>query len=431
MKSKLIILLLSINMISAVAADIETKDMKLFREGEEVVLAFSAYVPEKTVRTDRRLLITPQLYNDNGAVEMELFTVTGNQMAKRERQRRNLDKNSAAGNNANTANGSTMQYAASIPYESWMEGTLYMRLLIKEEGCCSVTDKGATAATGPVTLPLPVVPSTPEVAAIPSEVTEKKTDYPFLRLVDGDGESNDRKSSSIRYKAGSSSLDLKFSSNTENRNRIKTGVQMVSDNDRTNLEKITIIGFASPEGDSQQNMRLAEERAQALSRHLQKEMDLPETMFEIKSGGVDWDGLLELVKQSDMRYKNEIVHIITNTPPENRNEQLKQLGGGRPYQSMYDVLFPQLRDACHISVWYAETKDTAAETINNAIGMIKNMLYDEALKELRTVEHDRRSWNVAGTCYLLMGDYPNARIWLERAAEAGDKEAEKNLKLIN
>ena len=430
MRSKLIIFLLSIiNIFSAVAGDIETKDLKLFREGDKVVLAFSAYIPEKTVRSNYRFIVEPQLYNNNGAVSTELFTITGNQMVKREKQKRRLDKNRAASNYANTSNGSTMFYTASVPYESWMEGTLYMRLLIKEEGCCSIEDKDAITATGAINLLLPCAPFTSEVATLPSEVTEKKTEYPFLRLINGNDQGE--RGASVRFKAASSSFDLAFSSNTENRDRIKDGVRLVSSNPRTNLEKITVIGFASPEGNSQLNMKLSEERAKALSRHLQREMNLPETMFEIKSGGVDWDGLLELVNQSDMNYKDEIINIITNTPPEGRNERLKQLGGGRPYQSIYDVLFPQLRDACYISVWYSEAMDEAAEIINNAIGLINNMRYDEALKSLSTVENDSRSWNVIGTCYLLQSDFSNARVWLEKAVEAGDKEAENNLNLIN
>ena len=428
---RLIILLFSIaTAFTAVAAgDIETRDLKLFREDDKVVLSFSVYVPEKTVRSNRRLVVTPQLYNSNGAIDMDMFTITGAQMEKRNRQRRRLDKNSNAGSHINTPNSSTMRYTASIPYESWIEGTLFMRLQIAEEGCCALEDKGEILFAEAINLPLPTAPSTPDVVAIPSEVTQRTTEFPFLRLVSGNDQGE--RGASIRFKAASSSLDLAFSSNTENRNKIKDGVRLVSSNQRTNLEKITVIGFASPEGDNQQNIRLAEQRARALSRHLQKEMDLPESMFEIKSGGVDWDGLLDLVNQSDMRYKNEVMDIIKNTPVENRNEKLKQLAGGRPYQSIYDVLFPQLRDACYISVWYSEAMDEAAQVINGAIELVNNTRYEEALRNLQTVENDSRSWNVTGTIYLLQGDYQNARIWLEKAVEAGDKEAEKNLNLIN
>jgi len=429
MKKIAILLLAIINILPAFAGDIETKDIKLFREGERVVLSFSAYIPEGTVRADRRLLVTPQLYNDKGTVAMELFTITGKRLEKRDKQRLRLDKKRTASGYANTTNGSTMLYTASVPYEPWMASALSVHLQIGEEGCCSIEEMRTLAATGPIILSVPYVPSIPEILARPSEVTRKRTDYPFLRLVDKDH--SGERSTSVRFRVASSVLDLRFSSNAANVNKIVEGIGLINSDPRTSLEKITIVGFASPEGNKQQNMRLAENRAKALSRYLQQEMNIPEKIFDIQSGGEDWDGLLELIKQSDMQYKDEVIKIITDTAPEKRNEQLKQLRGGRPYQSMYDVIYPQLRDACYINVWYSEIKDGAAEAINDAIALIAALRYDEALESLRAVEDDPRSWNAIGTCYLLQGDYSQARVWLKKAAEAGDKEAEKNLDLIN
>ena len=430
MKYKItIILLFFIKILSANATNIEPREIKVFREGNEVIFSFSVYIPEKTVRPAYRLLITPELYNNNGSANAEIFAITGSKMSNREKQKRRLNKNNTAINNYSSgSNGSTMLYTGSVIYQPWMENTLSLRLFTKEEGCCSEKDLGAILDIGPFDMPFPNPPSIPEIVAQPSEVTKRTIEYPFLRLTDQ--ESNNDRTTSVRFRAGSSKLDLSFSSNADNANKIIEGINLVNNDSRTNLEKITISGFASPEGSNQQNMKLAENRAKALSQYLQQEMNIPETSFEIQSGGTDWAGLLELVKKSDMDYKEEIANIITNVSPEQRNERLKLLGGGRPYQSIYDVFYPQLRDACYINVWYSETKDKSAETINNAIALIATLRYEEALNSLFTVENDSRSWNVIGTCYLLQGDYNKAKTWLEKAAEAGDKEAEKNLNLI-
>ena len=429
MKSKLILFLLSItHILPVVAGSIEIRDLKLFKEGERVTLSFSAYIPEKTVRSNRRLLVTPQLYNNNSATSAEYFTITGAQMEKREKQKRRLTGNNPVDTPANVSNGSTMLYMASVPYEAWMEGVLFLRLLIEEEGCCSAKDLGAMVSMGPLNVPLPYTPSLPEVVSLHSEVARRVVEYPFLRLINQEG-SGDR-STSVRFRVASTRLELSYSSNAASIKKIIEGINLVNDDPRTRLEKITIVGFASPEGERIQNMRLAENRAKALSQHLQRAMNIPANTFEIQSGGEDWEGLLELVKKSDMRYKEEVIRIITTVSPERRNERLKQLEGGRPYRSIYDVLYPQLRDACYINVWYSEAKDQSAETINNAIALIAASRYDEALRSLSTVENDSRSWNVIGTCYLLQGDYSTARVWLEKAVRAGDKEAEKNLNLI-
>ena len=429
MKGKITILFVIICFFSAIAGNIEPRDVKLFREGENVILSFSAYIPEKTVQANHRLLVTPQLYNDNNTVSMKLFAVTGSKMEKRDKQKKRLNKDKPADSYVNSSNGSTMLYAASIPYEAWMNNTLSLHLLLKEEGCCEVKDLGLIQVEHSVVLPLPHAPVLQEVQPIQSEAAKMSDKYPFLRLIDKDG-AGDR-STSVRFRVSSTRLDLSFSSNAENVQKIKEGIRLVNNDEKTRLEKITIVGFASPEGNRKQNLQLSEGRAKALGRHLQQEMNIPEKTFEIQSGGEDWVGLLELVIQSEMNYKNEIIDIITNHPAEKRNERLKQLGGGRPYRSIYDVIYPQLRDACYINVWYSEKEDKAAETINHAISLIATLRYAEALESLLSVEHDPRSWNVIGTCYMLQGDYPKARIWLEKAIAAGDEDAKKNFDLIN
>ena len=429
MKETIIILLFVIaNLFHAVAGSIETKELKIFRERDKVVLSFSAYIPENTVKTDRRIIVTPQLYNDNDTISTDLFVITGKQMEKREKQKKRLNKDTAAPLYAGTTNGSTMLYATSVPYETWMSNTLFLRLLIKEEGCCDEKDLGAITTTESFDLPLPNDPVLSNVLPLLGEVSRNIDKYPFLRLIDKDGEGD--RSTSVRFRVSNSVLDLAFSSNAANVEKIKEGIRLVNSDERTRLEKITIAGFASPEGTRKHNFELSENRAKALSLYLQQEMNLPATMFVIQPGGEDWTGLLELVKKSDMRYKDDIINIITRQPAEKRNNLLRQLDGGRPYQSIYDVLYPQLRDACYINVWYSEKADEAAEIINNAISLIATLHYDEALTKLFTVEQDPRSWNAIGTCYILQGDYSKARIWLQKAVETGNKEAEKNLELI-
>ena len=431
MKAKITILLFTIiNALSpVVAGGIETEELKIFREGDKVMLSFSVYIPEKTVKTDRRLLVTPQLYNDNGAASTNLFTITGKQMEKREKQKKLLNKDNSA-TYANTSNGSVMLYNAVVPYEAWMNNALSLRLLVTEEGCCEEEDWGVVATVGSVNLPLPYAPVLPDVMLPePSQTAQMANKYPFLHLVDkvGDGD----RSTSVRFRVSSSELDLSFSSNAENVEKILEGIRLINSDERAHLEKITIAGYASPEGTRKHNLELSENRAKALSRYLQQEASLPLAAFEIQPGGENWAGLLELVVQSNMEYKGEIIDIVTNQPAEKRNDLLKKLGGGRPYQSIYDVIYPQLRDACYINVWYSEKKDEAADIINNAISQIATLRYDDALESLFAVEHDPRSWNVIGTCYILQGNYPEARIWLQKAVEVGNKEAVKNLGLIN
>ena len=127
----------------------------------------------------------------------------------------------------------------------------------------------------------------------------------------------------------------------------------------------------------------------------------------------------------------EVLAILRSHPEEERNDRLKALAGGRPYRSVLDVLYPQLRDACYIRVQYANRPDSVADTVNRAIEAIRGRKYEEAFRLLKTVEADERSWNVRGVCHLLCGDDKEAGLWLHRAVKAGNREAEENLKKMN
>jgi len=322
-----------------------------------------------------------------------------------------------------------VSYTYTTRYEPWMRDELRLCLLVTESGCCSITNLGAIQIESSISLPPSPTPLLSKANTRSDEVTQMVGQYPFLRQIGKDAESGD--APHVRFRVSNSVLDMAFSSNAENVETIMKAVDMVLKGSRVDLEKITISGFASPEGTRAGNLILSENRAKALSRYLMQQLNLPESTFELQFDGEDWDGLLELVRQSDMRHKESIIDIITNSPKERRNDDLKRLEGGRPYQSLYDIFYPQLRDACYINVWYSEKKDEVADKINIAIDMIGVTRYDEAMQILSSVEGDPRAWNAIGACYMLRGDYHKARVWFKKAAEWGNKDAEKNLELTN
>jgi hypothetical protein len=50
--------------------------------------------------------------------------------------------------------------------------------------------------------------------------------------------------------------------------------------------------------------------------------------------------------------KDQVLNIIDNVPEGQRKARLQALNGGRTYRSIFDVLYPQLRSACYVDVWY-------------------------------------------------------------------------------
>ena len=79
-------------------------------------------------------------------------------------------------------------------------------------------------------------------------------------------------------------------------------------------------------------------------------------------------------------------------------------------------------------------EDTAADTINRAMALIREGRYAEAREMLREVESDPRAFNAIGVSLMMQQQEEKAREWFSRALAEGDPaEAElvrENLKQI-
>jgi pimeloyl-ACP methyl ester carboxylesterase len=122
------------------------------------------------------------------------------------------------------------------------------------------------------------------------------------------------------------------------------------------VERIVIAGFASPEGSANLNMRLSERRGESVRKFILDNSSLRPSGVSVYAGGEDWEGLREMVASSDMWDKHEVLYIIDNYPvwgPEGgRESKLMRLRGGAAYRHMYRNFFPELREAAYITIYY-------------------------------------------------------------------------------
>ena len=404
---------------------LNTSDHKMSRGGDVMTVSFSAKAGEDCVRNNYSLFITPVIHNGDSTVRLTPFTISGKTAAKKDDQKRLLmGKKGRKDTTARYGNGSIITYVDSLDYGLWMSREVTLSMSTRVIGCCSTSDMGSRAiASFPVAPPFEA--ASPRIDSLRSGIADLKPDYPFLRKV-GEDSIPDR-GSSIRYRVAKAELDPEFSSNSKTLEEILTAVRKVKNDTLARFISIDIVGYASPEGNTRQNRELSEGRARSLMQYIMEQEDVPEEMFNITAGGEDWMGLRELVNESEMNYKDEIIRIIDNVPAAERQSRLKALAGGRPYKSIFDVLYPQLRDACYINVWYDEVPDPAARAINEAVALLDAGRPQEALDTLAPYIDDPRGWNTAGAARMMMEEWYEAMTWFEKAAANGDKDAEANL----
>ena len=128
--------------------------------------------------------------------------------------------------------------------------------------------------------------------------------------------------------------------------KIRKMIDELKSDPNVKVNRLDIIGYASPEGTLAANKRLSEGRAMALRDYLAHRYDFPRNQYYIVFGGENWDGLEKALETIELEYKDEVLDIIRNIPIEKgRETKLMQLHGGTPYRYLLKYIFPSLRVA--------------------------------------------------------------------------------------
>lgn len=182
----------------------------------------------------------------------------------------------------------------------------------------------------------------------------------------------------LYFRRGYSTLDAAFRGNGQRLEAFVERVEGLREDSTLHLRRIRIEAGASPEGGTAANRRLAAHRAERIRTCLAARLTSCEGLFEVRSRGIDWEGLTELVAASAMPYREEVLSILRGMPEwvvergrvvDGRKRRLGMLHGGRAWRYMEERLFPELRSSgveivCEFEeVRAAETALTASEKI--------------------------------------------------------------------
>ncbi len=107
--------------------------------------------------------------------------------------------------------------------------------------------------------------------------------------------------------------------------------------------RVYVCGSASPDGLWQDNVNLSRARTDAAVRYLRYVTGIPVDKIHSRSLDEDWDRLYEMVEDSDIPYREEVLNIIDTKTWGDRKQALRQLAGGRVWRILMDDFFPQLR----------------------------------------------------------------------------------------
>lgn len=223
---------------------------------------------------------------------------------------------------------------------------------------------------------------------------------------------------------------------------LQAAIKAAKEDEKKEISKIEISGYASPDGSQNLNENLAKNRQKAAQDFLKKDLkkNKVSTAVESKITAEDWEGFQAAMEQSNIQDKDLVLRVLSMySDPEEREAQIKNLSS--VYSTIADEILPALRRSRMILTTDligksdAEIKELAkndpaqlsveellyAASITND-NKEKMEFYNKAAEQY----NDYRAWNNMGQLYFNDGNIAEARRCYAKALEIQPNDPDVN-----
>ena len=319
------------------------------RVGEDVIVDMKLDLSHIEVGRNRTLVYRPLLMKEDSVAELTPIIVNGRvRHIQYQRLERAEDFPNEIEIRRENGTEQTLDYHARVPFTDWMNKSEVV-MVCDLCGCGWESLQNDRSSLFPVNLVHePVVPAVLYITPLAEVKVREKSgsaylDFPVNQTV-------------IRpdYRRNSTELAA-----------IDATIQSVEDDPNATITKVTIKGYASPEGSYANNQRLAEGRSNALLEYVKKLHDFGDAEFFVSSEPEDWEGLEKRIESSSIADKEEWLAIIRDSEPadlDRKEWKLKQLP---TYREVLNTIYPALRHSDYTVEYHIRnfTTDEAREML--------------------------------------------------------------------
>lgn len=393
----------------------------LSHDGTTVTVTFEVDTDDADIPSQRKEVLLPYLYNGEDTLFLDVMEIYGKGRYKRERQTNaiNGDKEWELSDNQTLKERGVYTYKSQVPLKRWMTlANLGIRRQLVGCACEKEMPEDSNIAQAEL-FQIPQVQR-----RLPEYILEDATrQWDF-----GQDELE------IVFKVSKAEIDSTVFNNEITFGKILSAVDKIFSNPHFRVDKIEIAGYASPEGSRRFNNWLGENRAKALIDYIishRPQYALTPDHFNIHNGEENWAGLRRHLLESQIEERDSVKAIIDSPlPDEEKKSAIKALNGGKVWKQMLEQVYPHLRCARYLAVFYDSTDDQAVEHINEANAMIREGQYEQAYEVLLKVGDDMRAYNSIGVALMMQKKFEEALPWLEKALQGNCPSAEKNIVAI-
>ena len=194
----------------------------------------------------------------------------------------------------------------------------------------------------------------------------------------------------IHYAINSANTVAGFEDNSEVLARLDSFFNQIKSDSLVHISKITVTGYASPDGTTQFNSALAEKRAKELSSMIAKRYDLGGYNISVSSEVEPWSATTDAIEHSSLSNRNDIVNIVnSNEAPMTIDHRLKR--ENKAWNWLKSDVLPDMRKA---TVTIAYTKDQVTdkrEYVPTTTSPADVVIVEEYIVEEKPQKHHERN----------------------------------------
>ena len=393
--------------------EITVNPSPLEKVGSKVNADITGTFPQKKFAKKGVLKVTPVLKFDGQEVLGEPVTYVG-------------EKAKENGKTVNYKNGGTYKQSCSFDYVPAMrKSELYLRFEAKV-GKKEIEIPDMKIADGVV--------ATSELAEAKDNKTATTPDK-FQRVIQELTEAD------IKFLIQSAEL-RSSETKSDGVKGIQAAIKDAKDNEKKEINKIEVSGYASPDGGMSLNEKLAQNRQKAAANFLKKDLKKNKVNKAIESNitAEDWEGFRKAMENSNMQDKDLVLRVLSMySDPEEREAQIKNLSS--VYGTIADEILPALRRSRLILTTdlIGKSDDEIREIAKNdpAQLSVEELLYAATLtndkaeklrlyKQAADQYNDYRAWNSMGQIYFNDGEIAEARRCYAKALEIQPNDPDVN-----
>ena len=408
-----VVMLASCNKTLQKPDEITVNPSPLVLKGGKVDAAITGTFPQKKFAKKGVLTVTPVLKYAGKEALGEPVTYVG-------------EKAKENGKTVNYKNGGTYSQTCSFDYVPEMRvSELYLRFEAKV-GKKVIEIPDVKIADGVVT--------TPELAEAKDNKTAGTPDK-FQRVIQELTEAD------IKFLIQSAEL-RSSETKSESVKALQAAIKDAKANEKKEISKIEVSGYASPDGGMDLNEKLAQNRQKAAANFLKKDLKKNKVANGVEANitAEDWEGFQKAMENSNMQYKDLVLRVLSMySDPEEREAQIKNLSS--VYGTIAEEILPALRRSRLILTTdlIGKSDDEIREIAKNdpAQLSVEELLYaatltnDKAEKKAlyqkaAELYNDYRAYNSLGQLYFEEGNIAEARRCYAKALDIQPNDPDVN-----